>query len=100
MKLTERQKKHLRREAHALKPLLSLGDKGITAAFLAELDSTLEHHELLKVKIRSGDRNLRDQIIADLLDKTGATLVSRIGNIATFYRPRSKNPRISLPAPG
>ncbi len=100
MKLSERQKKHLRRAAHALKPLLSTGDKGISDAFLQELDSTLEHHELLKIKVRAGDRLQRDQAIDELIGKMRATLVSRVGNIATLYRPRRKNPRIVLPPPG
>jgi len=100
MKLTERQRKYLRREAHALKPVLSLGDKGITDSFLQELDSTLEHHELIKVKVRTGDRELRDQALEELIAHSNATLITRIGNIATLYRPRKKNPRIAVPPPG
>jgi len=100
MKLTERQKKHLRREAHAMKPLLSLGDKGITDTFLVELNSTLEHHELIKIKIRAGDREARDQAVSEIAEKMGAVLISRVGNIATLYRQREKDPRITLPPPG
>ncbi len=100
MKLTERQKKHLRREAHALKPVLSVGDKGVTDAFLHELESTLEHHELIKIKVRVGDRTVRDQTIADITERARAILVSRVGNIAALYRQRRKNPRIILPPPG
>lgn len=100
MKLTERQKKYLRREAHALKPVLSLGDKGITDSFLQELDSTLEHHELIKVKVRTGDRELRDQALKELVESARATLISRVGNIAILYRPRRKNPGIAIPPPG
>lgn len=100
MKLTERQKKHLRREAHALKPLLSLGDKGITESFLQELNATLEHHELVKIKVRAGDREMRDQAIAEITEKMAALLVNRVGNMATLYRQRKKDPRIVLPPPG
>ena len=97
MKLTERQKKHLRGLAHPLKPVISLGDKGVTDAFLQELDTTLEHHELIKVKVRAGDRDVRNTIIAELAEKMSAELVSRIGNVATLYRARRKKPGISLP---
>jgi len=100
MKLTERQKKHLRREAHAMKPLLSLGDKGITDTFLMELNSTLEHHELIKIKVRASDREARDQAISEITEKMGAVLISRVGNIATLYRQRKKDPLITLPPPG
>jgi RNA-binding protein len=100
MKLTERQKKHLRREAHAMKPLLSMGDKGITDTFLVELNSTLEHHELIKIRVRAGDREARDQAISEIAEKMGAMLINRVGNIATLYRQRKKDPRITLPPPG
>ena len=97
MKLTERQKKHLRGLAHALKPVIALGDKGLTDGFLNELDSTLEHHELIKVKVKTGDRDSRDTLIAEIAEKTSAVLVSRIGNIATLYRARARKPGITLP---
>ena len=97
MKLTEKQKKHLRREAHSLKPILQLGDKGVTDSFLQELDGALEHHELLKLKVRAGDRDVRDEIIAEIAAKTRCVLVSRVGNIAALYRPRRKDPKIVLP---
>ena len=97
MKLTERQKKHLRGLAHPLKPVISLGDKGVTDAFLQELDATLEHHELIKVKVRAGHRDERNRIIAELAEQMSAVLISRIGNVATLYRGRRKNPGISLP---
>lgn len=100
MKLTERQKKFLRREAHSLKPVITVGDKGITDSLLAELETTLEHHELIKVRFRVGDRDTRDAAIGYLLDTTGATLVSRVGNIAALYRPAKENPTIALPKPG
>ena len=97
MDLTERQKKHLRGLAHPLKPVINLGEKGVTDAFLQELDSTLEHHELMKIKVRTGDRESRNTIIEELADRMSAVLVSRIGNVATLYRARRKNPGITLP---
>lgn len=100
MKLTERQKKHLRRLAHSLKPVLSVGDKGVTEAFVRELDGALEHHELLKVRVRSADRDDRDAAIAALGEQSGASIIGRIGNVATLYRPRKRKPGIELPPPG
>lgn len=97
MKLTEKQKKHLRGAAHSLKPIISLGDKGITDAFVQELDATLEHHELIKLKVRAGDRDSRDQAIDEVIGRVSATLVSRVGNVATLYRARRKKPGIVLP---
>jgi RNA-binding protein len=100
MQLTERQKKHLRREAHSLKPVVSAGDKGISPAVLGEIERALEHHELIKIKVRIGDRDARNAAIAEMVDTTGATLVSRVGNIAAIYRPRNEDPGIVLPKAG
>jgi RNA-binding protein len=100
MDLTERQKKFLRREAHNLNPVVTLGDKGITDALIKELNAALEHHELIKVKVRAGDRDSRDQIITELTSGANAILISRVGNVAAMYRPRKKDPKIVLPKAG
>jgi RNA-binding protein len=100
MQLTERQKKFLRRQAHTLKPVVSAGDKGLSPAVVAEIESALEHHELIKISVRIGDRDARNSAIAQLVDKVGAILVSRVGNIAALYRPRKKQPGIILPKAG
>ncbi len=100
MKLTEQQKKFLRGRGHQLKPLIMVGDAGLSESLLAEFESTLDHHELLKVRVRVGDRAARDEIIANLCDTGRAALVQRIGNVALLYRPNlNKKPdkRIRLP---
>ena len=97
MELTERQKTFLRREAHNLKPVVTAGDKGITPALVQELDGALEHHELIKIKVRIGDRDARNLAIEELAKATKADVISRVGNIAAMYRPKKKNPKIVLP---
>jgi RNA-binding protein len=100
MKLSDRQRKFLRREAHSLKPVVTVGDKGISPALAQELDGALEHHELLKIKVRIGDRDARDEAIAELAKTTKAELISRIGNIATLYRQNKEKPKLVLPKRG
>jgi len=97
MNLTERQMKHLRREAHNLKPVVTVGDKGLTDGILTELQGALDHHELIKIRVRVGDRAARDEIISSLVDSSRSILISRVGNIAALYRPRREKPRIVLP---
>jgi len=97
MTLTEKQRKHLRKLAHSLKPVIIVGNAGASDALLAELDQTIEHHELIKVKVNAGDRDVRDDVVQELLAATDAVLVNRVGNIATLYRPRKKNPKVKLP---
>ena len=100
MNLTEQQKKFLRGRGHQLKPLIMVGDAGLSEPLLAEFESTLDHHELLKVRVRVGDRDARDEIIEKLCETGKAELVQRIGNVALLYRPNlNKKPekRIRLP---
>ena len=86
MRLSESQKKHLRGLGHALKPVVMVGDAGLTDSVLAEYRSALEHHELIKVRVKVGDRGMRDEVIGRLCDAGEAVLVQRIGNMALLYR--------------
>ena len=95
--LTEHQKKYLRGMGHKLKPVVMVGDAGLSGSLLEEYERTLEHHELIKVKVRVGDREARDEIIARLCSDGGAELVQRIGNTALVYRKNTEKPKILLP---
>lgn len=95
--LTSSQTRFLRGQAHDLKALLQIGAKGLTPAFLAELDAVLEQHELVKVKIGAEDRETRDAMIAEIVEKSAAALVQRIGHVAVLYRPSKDHRQIVLP---
>jgi len=95
--LTAAQTRFLRGQAHDLKALLQIGNKGVTPAFIAELDGVLEQHELVKVKVAGEDREARDAMIDDLAEKTDAALVQRIGHTAVLYRPSKERRHIVLP---
>ncbi len=95
--LTNAQNRFLRGQAHDLKALLQTGGKGVTPAFLAELDEVLERHELVKVKVAAEDRETRDAMVDDIVNQTGAALVQRIGHVAILYRPARDKRQIVLP---
>ncbi len=95
MELTERQKKKLRGLGHRLKPVVTVGQAGVTDALLREFEQSLEHHELMKVKVSVGDRGERDRIIQSLCEHAGATLVQRVGNVGLLLRLRDKKSRIA-----
>ena len=98
MTLSESQKKYLRGLGHALKPVVMIGDAGMTEGVRAEFESSLEHHELIKVRVKVGDRKERDRIIMALCARGNAELVQRIGNMALLFRPNpEKKKRIQLP---
>lgn len=95
--LSERQKKHLRGLGHALKPVIWVGNAGLTEALARETARALEDHELIKVKAPLGDRAARDQLLAELAQRTGSHLVNRIGNVGLLYRAHPKLPKILIP---
>lgn len=97
MNLSETQKKFLRGLGHQLKPVIMVGDAGLSESVLQEFCSTIEHHELIKVRVRAVDRETRDNIIADLCEKGSADLVTRIGNVALVFRRNDEKPQIPLP---
>lgn len=95
--LTDAQKKHLRRLAHSLHPVVTLGNAGMGDAVVKELDRALKDHELVKVRARAPDRDQRDAWLTELARRTDSTLVQRIGNVAVIYRADPELPRIVLP---
>jgi RNA-binding protein len=97
MSLTNSQKRFLRGLAHDLKPVIMTGNKGITPALLKEFSVALDHHELVKVKLGSDDRDARAQQISALTDGAHAQLVQSIGRVACFYRRNDGQPKLALP---
>jgi RNA-binding protein len=97
MALTEKQKKHLRRLAHPMNPIVMLGNAGLTEAVVAELDRALTDHELVKVSARVGERDERDEVLATLANRTTSELVQRVGHVGVFYRGRQRLPKILIP---
>lgn len=95
-KLNERQKRHLRQLAHSLKPLVIIGGNGLTEGVVNEIDQTIAHHELIKVRVNALDREERDAMIAAICEALECALVQRIGHIAVLYREAEK-PVIRLP---
>lgn len=96
MALSKQDKKRFKSIGHHLKPILQLGDKGLTDSVIEELNLRLEDHELIKVKVAGLDRNDRDNTIDNLCKKTNAELVQRIGNIALLHRTAAEpDPKLS-----
>ncbi len=80
------QKKQLRAQAHALKPVIITGQGGISPAVLNEINLALEHHELIKVRVNAEDREQRREMSQLICAETGAELIQSIGHIITLYR--------------
>lgn len=97
MALTNTQKKFLRQAAHHIKPVVWAGQQGITDALIGEINEALYRHELVKIKLRLGEREERDAGIDEIVNKTEAEAVQRVGNILTLYKRNNEKPVIKLP---
>lgn len=97
MSLTQKQIQYLKEKAHSLSPVVNIGQKGITESLIKELDSSIENHELLKVKIQGGDRDSRTAAAEELSKATSSETVQIIGNVITLFRQQKKESKFSLP---
>ncbi|WP_417519522.1 ribosome assembly RNA-binding protein YhbY [Marinobacter sp.] len=96
MSLSPEQRREYRAIAHHLKPVIIVGDKGLTEGLQEELERALNDHELIKIKVASQDREARQEAIIALCDASGAEVVQTIGKIAVIMRrSKSPNPRLS-----
>ena len=96
MALTSKQNRYLRGLAHKLKPVVMIGNAGVTDNIIQEIDNSLSHHELIKVRIGGMEREDRSASAAELCKKTNSELVNTVGHIAILFR-ASKKPQIKLP---
>ena len=96
MPLSPQQRREYRALAHHLSPVVQIGDKGISAGLAKELDRALDDHELIKVKVSSGDRGERRNMLKAACEATGSELVQSIGKVAVLLRrARDPNPKLS-----
>lgn len=84
--LNSARRSELRAEAHKLKPLVLIGDKGLTDAVIAEADGALKAHELIKVRASTDDREARKAWMEELATRLEAHAVQVIGKILVLYR--------------
>lgn len=82
--------KELGLEVHKLKPVVLIGNKGLTEAVMNEIDAALEHHELIKIRIAGTEREEREAIIKEVCDKQQAILIKKIGHIFAIYRKKTE----------
>lgn len=96
MTLSPDNKKHLRTIGHGLNPVVTVASKGLTDGVLAEIERALNDHELIKVRLTVGDRDLKKQLINDICARLGGEAIQVIGHILLLYRKADKpNPRLS-----
>jgi len=85
--LTSRDRARLKARAHALEPVVRIGQSGLTPRVVAEVDRALAAHELIKVSI-DADRDGRVSLGDDLARQVDGTVVHRVGKVLILWRPR------------
>jgi putative YhbY family RNA-binding protein len=86
--LTTRQRTQLKARAHHLKAVVRVGQARLSDAFIAEVDRALADHELIKVRIDTDDRDVRDAEAAEICARTESATVQRVGKILVLWRPK------------
>ena len=86
--LTPRQRARLKARAHAVEPVVQIGQGGASDAVVSEVDRALTAHGLIKVKLAGADREARDELTRILCTRTDAVAVQQVGRVLTLWRPR------------
>ncbi len=90
IKLTPAERSVLRAEAHALKPIVLIGEAGLTPAVIKEIELGLDSHGLIKVRVFGDDREARIAMYETICDNLRAAPVQHIGKLLVIYRPKKE----------
>lgn len=96
--LNGRQRRFLRSLGHHLKPVVTVGSGGPTTQVLAQVDTQLTAHELIKIKVLEGDREELQTVARSLGAGSHSEIAQVMGRTVLLYRPHPKRPAIVLPA--
>ncbi|MBC3861758.1 YhbY family RNA-binding protein [Undibacterium jejuense] len=88
LKLTPAERSELRSEAHALKPIVLIGEAGLSPSVIKEIDAGLNAHGLIKVRVFGDDREARIAMYDTICAELKAAPVQHIGKLLVIYRPK------------
>lgn len=97
MELNKAQRLFLRAHGHGLKPVVMIGNNGLTEAVMREIAMNLDAHELIKVRVLGDDRLQREQWFTEICEHLSCAPVQHIGKLLLLYRPSGDKPRIVFP---
>lgn len=96
--LTPVERSALRAEAHALKPIVLIGEAGLTEAVMKEIDLGLDSHGLIKVRVFGDDREARIEMYERICAELEAAPVQHIGKLLVLYRPKKEAEKVRTAA--
>lgn len=95
--LTGAQRRHLRGQGHALRPVVRVGKNGVTEGVIEAAAVALDDHELIKLAISGLTKADRQADAETIAESTGSHFVQLLGGTALLYRRRLDDPRVELP---
>jgi putative YhbY family RNA-binding protein len=90
--LSAAERKALKARAHPLKPIVMIGDAGLSPGVLAEIERGLTSHDLIKIRVAMDDRGGREAMMAEICAASGAAAVQHIGKILVVWRKGEEKP--------
>ena len=90
--LTPRERAHLKARAHPLEPLVHVGQGGLTAGVVHEIERALTAHGLIKVRAGGEDRVARAELLDAICTRPDATPVQHVGKVFVLWRPQPEEP--------
>ncbi len=90
MSMPAKQRQQLKAKAHALKPIVFIGNQGLTENVKIEIDRGLEDHELIKIRIQAEDRETRRALFQEVCEGLQAYPIQLVGGIGVIYRVSNK----------
>lgn len=97
--LSGKDRRALRALGHHLKPVIQIGQQGITAALVEASIDALATHELIKVRILEGAPIDRKEAAAQLSEETGSALAQLLGRTFLLYKRNPDSPKIEVGTP-
>jgi RNA-binding protein len=85
--ITSQERSALRAAAHPLRPVVLIGDRGLSESVLKEIDLNLKAHQLIKVRVAGEEREARDAMLETICDTLSCALVHHLGKTLIIYRP-------------
>jgi RNA-binding protein len=87
LSLSVAQRLELKGRSHALKPVVIIGNAGLTPAVLDEIERSLKSHDLMKIRVINDDREVREAMLQEICETLQAGPVQHIGKMLVIYRP-------------
>ena len=96
MTLNNADKKRFRAIGHQLKPVITIAEKGLSENIQLELERALNDHELIKLKLITGDKAEKAALIDEICALSKGAVVHTIGHVVLLYRAAKKqDPKLS-----